>query len=1040
MDLRLFYGTICLSLFTSVAYPLEVKDTNNSFIESYESVDIKGIVKDKNGEPIIGVAIMIKGTSTGSVTDLDGNFSLNGVKQGDVLQFSYLGYRTKEVKVGKSKSIVVVMEEDSEQLDEVVVIGYGTQTKVTVTGALGSVKSEDIIKAPVANAANALAGQASGITSVQRSGEPGKDDAEIFVRGIATFADGGAKPLILVDGVERSLSGLDPNEIETINVLKDAASTAVFGVRGANGVIIVTTKAGREGKPQISFSANMALHNPIRLPKLLNAYDWASLRNEAAYQDAENKDQVNYPFSDEDLEHYRNGDDPIFHPDINWLDYMLKDVSLQQQYNLSMRGGTKKTKYFVSLGYFSQDGAYKMGDFFDDFSANPKYNRYNIRSNVDFQVNKDFLLSVKAGAQIIESNYASSSASTIMGTIYSANPVCSPVVVDNMIIRNVQGLEKWMISNTPLYEMLSKGNNENFSSNVNIDLSAKYKLDRLLKGLSVRAKLAYDNYYLQMITRTKQIPMYDIFVDPSSTGGIKKPIYVANTYEGPVKMGSDSYSKNRRIYSEAALEYSNGFKGHNISMLLLGTIERKYSGGNELPYNYMGLVARATYNFKSRYLFEFNAGYNGSENFYKKKQFGFFPSVALGYAFTEEKFFPKNKILSYGKLRGSYGLVGNDKIGGQRFLFLPDSYVQTSGGYYFGMSNQKYPGYKEDKLGNQDVTWETAKKLNIGLDLRLFSDRMNFSFDYFTEKRNNILWQLNLPLWFGNSALVPPYNVGRAENHGYEFSLGYKDKIESCGFTYWANMNYSFARNKIVYMDESPKKYPHLYKTGSRINQPKGLVAEGFYNTWDEINDPDRPISKWEGNGLRPGDVKYKDITQDGIIDEDDMVNIGFPNVPEIVYGLSLGFEWKGFSVSALFQGVDNVSTYLSGTAAWPFVSGTKVAFETAKESWTQERYESGLPISLPRLSENPDAANHNYKTSTLWQQDASYIRLKNVEVAYQFKMRETSPVKGLRVYVNGQNLVTWTKMPYFDPEMSDSSGNAYPMTRVINLGVNVQF
>lgn len=1015
--------------------------TGNNEIRQKETITVTGNVKDATGEPMIGVSVLVKGTSTGIITDIDGNFSITLSKHNAILVFTYLGYKSKEIVVNQSRSLKIVLEEDSKQLDEVVVVGYGSQTKISVTGALGSVKNEEILKAPVANAGNALAGRTTGITTVQRSGEPGRDDAEIYVRGIATFAEGNAKPLVLIDGVERSLSGLDSNEIESINIMKDASSTAVFGVRGANGVIIVTTKTGQEGKPKVSLTSNVALQNPIRMPELLNAYDWASLRNEAAFQDSTDPEHVNYPFSDFDLERYKNGDDPIFHPNVNWIDYMLKDVSVQQQHNLSVQGGTKRTKYFVSLGYYNQQGIYKMGNFFKEFSANPKYNRYNVRANLDFNINRDFNISIKSGVQMTESNYASSDAKNIMQTIFAANPVMSPVVIDNKMIRNVQGLEKWQISNPPLYEMLWKGYNENFTARVNIDITARYKLDILLKGLAIRGKVAYDNYYYQKISRTKQIPMYDIKLDPNSS--IEEPvaIVVPNQYEGPVKTSSDAYDKNRRVYGEAALEYSNGFDGHNVTALFLGTAERSYNGKNELPFNYLGLVARATYNYKYRYMVELNAGYNGSENFAKGKQFGFFPSFSVGYAFTEDVYFPKNNVLSFGKIRASYGLVGNDRIGGERFLFLPDAYVKVSSpGYYFGTGHTKYNGYKEAKLGNPFVTWEKAKKTNMGIDLRFFEDRLSFSADYFMEKRSNILYSLNLPLWFGDPKIVPPYNVGRTENKGYEFELGFKDVINSLGLTYWVNANYSFARNKVIYKDEAPKQYSGLYETGSRIGQPKGLIADGFYNTWEEINDPNRPISKWEGGGLRPGDVKYVDITGDNFIDENDRVNIGYPNVPEIVYGISLGIEWKNFSVSALFQGAGHVSTYLASTAAWPFVAGTETAFETAKESWTQERYEQGLPISLPRLSESPEVTKHNYQYSSLWQRDASYLRLKNVEVGYRFEFKEKAVIQGLRVYVNGQNLCTWTKMPYFDPEIADSNGNAYPMMRVFNMGVNIQF
>ena len=448
-----------------------------------------------------------------------------------------------------------------------------------------------------------------------------------------------------------------------------------------------------------------------------------------------------------------------------------------------------------------------------------------------------------------------------------------------------------------------------------------------------------------------------------------------------------------------------------------------------------------SYAYNNKYLVDFNAGYNGSENFAVGKQFGFFPSFSLGYVLTEEKFMKKQKTLSYLKLRGSYGQVGNDKIGGNRFLFLPSSFVPGAS-YFFGLNNVASGSYREASIGNPNVTWEVATKINLGADFKFFGDRLSFSADVFSEKRDNILWNLNVPITFGSLSLISPYNIGQAENKGYEFELGFKDESKNGKFKYGVNANYTFARNKIIYMDEAPQPFPGLQMTGNRIGQVKGLLADGIYNTMDEIIDPKRPLSVWEGAGLKPGDIRYVDITGDGIIDNNDLVNIGNPNIPEIIYGTTLGASWKGFELSIFFQGAGNVSTYLQGEAAWPFIAGTKAAFETAKESWSQERFQRGDKITLPRLTASPEVGKHNYRPSSFWMQDASYLRLKNVEFSYTFSAAQLRRIgmKGLRLYISGQNLVTWTKMPYFDPEIPSSNGSVYPMTRIFNTGLNIQF
>ncbi|HET8828441.1 MAG TPA: SusC/RagA family TonB-linked outer membrane protein, partial [Pelobium sp.] len=657
-------------------------------------------------------------------------------------------------------------------------------------------------------------------------------------------------------------------------------------------------------------------------------------------------------------------------------------------------------------------------------------------------VTKKLSLSLKVGTDLTNSNYSRGSTASIFGTILSASPVMSPVVYEDKIVRFTEGVAgSFQRSNPPLYELLNYGYNTNFSSNLNTNLAAKYDLSSVTKGLSVRGQVAYDNFYNQSALRNKRIPLYKLAYDPNAQNfqDSIKPLLIVEQTEGPVSFAGESYDKNQKIYGEAAIEYKRSFGDHNVSGLFLGTAERRYNGKNELPFNYLGLVGRVTYNYKGKYLGEFNMGYNGSENFAVGKQFGLFPAGSIGYVLTEESFIPKNDILTFLKLRASYGQVGNDKLGDNRFLFRPDAF-RVANQYWFGLNQNRQTGYTEDQLGNNDVTWEVATKLNIGADINFYKDKFSLVLDYFTEDRSQILWNLNVPITFGNAGIIAPYNIGQASNKGFEVELGYRDQVEGTDFGYSINGNFSFARNKIIYRDESPKPFPGLLETGNRINQPKGLEALGIYNTYDEIIQ-EGITSSYEPN-LKPGDIRYKDQNGDNIIDDNDNVNIGNPNVPEITYGVNFGITYKGFELNTLIQGADNVSAYLVGESVWPFIAGTKNAFENAKESWSQQRYDAGLPISLPRLTASPQDNKHNYRRSSFWQQNAAYVRLKNVEFAYTFNTKLISKIglKSLRVFVNGQNLLTKTDMKYFDPEIANSNGAVYPMVRTFNLGTNIQF
>lgn len=1001
------------------------------------------------GSPLPGVNVLIKGTATGTVTDLNGEFRIEILSEETVLVFSYVGYISEEVRVGASSRINMVLLPDIATLHEIVVVGYGEQKKLTTTGAITSVSGADLVKAPVPGISNALIGLTSGIQAVQTTGEFGADKADIRIRGIATLNTAGAAPLILVDGVEReTYNNIDPNSIESINVLKDASSTAVFGVRGANGVIIITTKQGKPGKPQLNFTANAAALQPSILPDLLNSYDYAVLRNEA--QTNKNKAPG---FTDDDLEKYRTGVDPVFYPDMDWIDELIKDFSIQQSYNLNISGGSESLRYFASLGYFNQSGGYHAPKQDLGFPFKHDYDRYNIRMNFDFDLTDDLVVSVKLGNQVTDNYIPNGGAWGAFDKATSYPPMSSPGFIDGKYIMEVKGLPAGVPNYNPWAQAgpTSTGGafvNENFSNTLNTNLSLKYNLDKITEGLSVRAMGAYDSYYNVASSRSKYFPAYTVMRDPANPDHI---VIYSSADEGPfhgMSRGITDSNKWRKMYGEAAVEYKRLFaNAHHVTALVLGNMQKAYIPSMEykLPTAYLGLVGRVTYDYKERYLTEFNMGYNGSENFPEGKRFGFFPSFSAGWVASNESFFPKNELLTLFKIRGSYGEVGNDKIGGSRYLYLDGPYSLASDRYRHvvfgeaGINMISYQMYKEGRIGNHDVTWERAKKWNAGIEMKLFGDRVSIIGDYFEEKRDNILWGFStIPEYV--AVQLPAANIGSVENYGYEIEASFNDKIGD--LNYWVKGLYSFARNKIIYQDEVSRAYEWMQRTGRPIGQYFGLTFEGFYNSWDEINDSNRPISQWEGDGLAPGDMKYKDLNKDGKITTEDMGPIGYSNWPEINYSFSFGASLKGWDLSVLFQGTDNVSVRYDSKIAYPFTADWGPAQTWHLERWTSERYANGEKISFPRVELSP-GTQHNYQVSDFWVQDCSYLRLKNAELGYRFSnnLLRKAGLSSMRAYVSGNNLITWTKMKYqVDPDARELWGRTYPSMRVFNLGVNLQF
>lgn len=1000
---------------------------------------ITGIVLDATGEPVIGAAVKMlgEGAAQGTITDFEGQFVITGPAAAFQLEISYIGFKKKVVNVvaGKNKYNVQLVE-DTQLLDEVVVVGFGTQKKETVTGAISMVQTKELVQSPQANVSNMLAGRMPGLLAVQRSGEPGSDYSTLRVRGVATFADGegSQEPLVMVDGIETTnFNNIDPNEIESLSILKDASSTAVYGVRGANGVILITTKRGNTGKPVISYSGNFAMNQFTDIRETMNAEEYTRSYNEARKYDSYITGGYTPKFSEEELAKYASGEDPLFYPDVDWYDLMLKKHSFTTQHNVNISGGVEKVKYFVSAGYYNQEGLFNSTNLMEGYKVQSAYDRFNFRSNLDFEISKRLSVKLNIASQMENITGNAGDTGRLMDALARANPVESPGAVDGKIIK---------ADNNPLIQFYENGSRKDYRNHLNGSVGLKYKIPGV-DGLQFTTTFSYENYYRHQSTYVKN-PFLTYTIQRTESGGVH---FTPSTSDKPFTY-SGKFGKNRRTYFEAGFNYNHKFgKDHAVTALLLYNQSRRVDPNlaYKVANSYQGLVGRVTYDYKSRYLLEFNVGYNGTENFAEGRRFGFFPAYSVGWVASEEPFFPKTDIISFLKLRASYGEVGNDRIGGDRFLYLPTAYTTGTGGqYYFGEVGSTYSKQNislEGKIGNPYLTWERAKKTNIGVEASFWNNKIKVTADYFVEKRDNILAnRKNYAVLFGG---VPSaMNFGKMKNGGLEFDVTYRGVYQD--LNYWVRGNYTYAHNKIEYMDEVKTPYEYQQRTGQILGQYFGLICDGIYNTWEEVNDPNRPMSSWQNNKIQPGDLIYRDVNGDGIINSYDEVPIGYSNYPEIIYGLSFGGDWKGFDISVLFQGAGHVSLQYSRL----YTRGFQENFSAPKsllESWSQERYEQGLPIKYPHLSEGNATQKHNYQNSTFWTRDASYLRLKNVEIGYTLKSDWLKKLRmsSMRVFINGNNLITWSDMfQGVDPETAQQATNyePYPITKIYNIGVNIKF
>ncbi len=1058
--------------------------------------EITGRVVDADKKPLAGVSVTVLKDNKGTVTNEDGRFSIN-VQPNVTLRFSYVGYEIADVKIKNETVITVTLKLSVSTLNDVVVVGYGQQKKESVTGAITTMSSKQLVQSPVTNLSNALAGRLSGLTAIQATGKPGSDASELYVRGVGTYT-GNTSPLIMVDGIARdSYNDIDPNEVESISILKDASATAVYGVRGANGVILITTKRGKEGAPKISATTQTAISEFTQMPNFVNSYQYASLQNELSFEnywinhakdadiktwdDFVKKRDLNWVkeasiyYTPQDLTYYQNAHtpkladgsvnpnyDPYSHPDQDWKSQIFKRFAVQSQFNTNISGGTNSLKYFVSLGYLTQGGLFKTD--YMPFSKEMDFrkNRYNLRSNFDFDVNKNFRVSVDLGSQFVTINGMDNDGYTWEKRILWSTPLGSPGMVDGKFVIPFNNQNTAL---NPLYSIASS-NNYNITNNstLNSSIRLSHKLDFITKGLSVNARGAYDSYFSSRSGGKSYPLLYGIRENPN--GDKLNPLLVQLNEITPSERWSNWYNgKWRKMYGEFSLNYNRTFNRHAVTGLLLINAEKKYDPYlvPDLPHAYLGMAGRVTYAFSSKYLAEFNMGYNGSENFPEGKRFGFLPAVSVGWVPTKESFFPQNDYLTYLKIRGSVGKVGNDIIGGARYLYLPNTW-QYTGGYNFGTLNDRnwVQGAAESLIGNPNVTWETATKANIGFEARFFKDRLTVTYDHFNEHRVDILsYRGTVPAIV--QATLPPYNLGEVENWGNEVELAYNSKAGK--FTYWVKGNASNTKNKIIFRDEPiVPGLEYQASTGKPINQGSYLQAAGLYKSWADLYEVDQsgnpilanPVAALNSQGkpytnklglpvyqkdlgfagvpLQPGEVKLIDVNEDGIIDEKDYVRSGKTNIPQFTYGVSFGFSFKGFDFSVLLQGVSGVAKNAMQNQL--HFNKQESLFEVDLNRYTPERYAAGEQIDFPLAAYNHQASNNTY-----FLLNTSYMRLKNLEVGYtlQSRLLNRIGIRSARIYVNGYNLYTWSKNSIWgDPENLGYIG--YPLTRVYNTGLNINF
>lgn len=1018
-------------------------------VDTKKTRTIKGNVTTTTGESIPGASVKLVNATTGVITDIDGFYMITVPGNQSELEYRFMGYEPKKVKVGNQTTINVSLEETTSNLEEVVVVAYGAQKKVTMTGSVASVNIGSL-KTPVANLSNALQGKVAGIISVQSSGEPGYDNSTFTIRGIGTFT-GNTSPLVIVDGVQRddvnstyggAYNNIDPEDIVSISLLKDASATAVYGAKGANGVMIITTKRGSVGKPKISVKAETGFTNFTKVPEMLSGVDYMMLYNESRRNSG-----LGEVYSREQILKTASGLDPYLYPDVNWIDRIYKKVSSVSNVNLNISGGSDLVRYYLSASFYNQGGQYNVKKE-NGYDPNLNYKRYDFRSNVDVNITKTTLLQMNLSAMMTDSRYPGISSSKLWYEAYSTSPVAFPV-------RYPDGRWAGPPANSgtnPMNEVQNSGYTDTFRPALQSVFTLNQKLDFITKGLSAYARFSFDSY---SEFNNQRYGGVDLWYTNQRDGNGEL------VFTKPVKEGSDElyYSHSdtgeRVIYTEANIAYDRTFGNHNLNGMVLYNMRNRMiatagSAIGSIPYRNQAIAARFGYGYKERYLAELNGSYTGSENFASGHRFGFFPAASLGWVISNEPFFRKlSKTVDLLKLRASYGIVGNDNIGGtgDRFAY----FTQFGGGntYGFGQNGNLVYGIKETLLGSNNLTWEKSYKTNFGLEAMLWG-KLNLTLDYYWEKRKDILIQRSsLPGMAGFDAAIYA-NMGEMDNKGIDGNIEYQTRINNqVGLRLYGNMTYS--KNKIVFRDEPDMQYAYQRSEGTRYGEFYGYIAEGYFQSEEEIKNSPRQLRE-----LAPGDIKYRDLNNDGVIDANDQCYLGKSWFPSWSYGMGFNINYRNFDLSLFFQGVADVSIMANGNSIdtgngnWgangvgivPFTGmGLNPAnvITKALDRWTVDNPRANA--WYPRMTANANTSDNNYVNSTHWLKNGNYLRLKQASLGYTLENKKLMDkgIEYLYFYMSGQNLLTFSDFKLWDPELG-SNGAKYPLSRMVTLGLRVSF
>ena len=1021
----LFLGVLCAFINTGGAYG------NPNSNAQQNNIRISGTVIDKEKTPLIGVSVRLKeNPAQGTTTDADGHFYLEVPGRNTIIVISYIGFKTQEITVGSKINFDISLEEDVTTMEEVVVTGYGTQKRMSIIGSIAAIAPQQLQVGSTRSVSNNLAGQIAGVIAVRRSGEPGYDNSNFWIRGISSFS-GNQNPLVLIDGIERDLNNIDPAEIESFSVLKDASASAMYGVRGANGVIIINTKRGQIGAPSVNVRVEQSISQPTKLPQFIGAADYMELLNELK----ENKDQL--PYTQEQIDRTRNGYDRDLYPDVNWLDAITKDYAYATRANLTVSGGSNFLRYALVGSYFGEQGIMET-DYTLPYNTGTSLNRYNMRANVDIDITKTTTLRMNVGGYLQQLRKQDSSTDYVFNAAFTTSPFVHPARYSDGTIPIVPSrLNPWAM-------LTQCGYTTNHASQIQSLFSLEQNLNMLTQGLKAKLTFSFDSWNDGWMTRGTSPTYHHVASGRDIEGNLITEIY----QYGNESLGHNAGGGygNTRVYFEANTTYNRIFKNvHNVDALFLYN-QQSFDDGSIQPYRRQGIAGRVSYMYDNRYVTEFNFGYNGSENFEKGYRFGFFPSAAIGWLISEEAFLKdKTHFLSKLKLRASMGKVGNDNIGGRRFAYQTTTYAGQSG-YNWGETSQiGRDGITEGEIGVTNLTWETALKYNAGLELGLWNE-LDFHADIFTEERSNIFMQRTLIPTQTGFLRSPWANYGKVDNRGVEFSLTYNKKINA-DWDIGVRSTFTYAKNKIKEIDE-PDAVKGTYRsaTGQSMNTFWGLEAVRLFT----VDDFDEDGNLKEGipihdlgssTGVRPGDIMYKDRNGDGKVTDEDEGYIGGTVDPRMVYGFGGNIRYKNWDFNFFFQGVGDTYRIIGGSSDFLPGSGQGLLgniYDNYNDRWTEEN--PSQDVFWPRLSEDPN--KHNYRGSTWWKKDMSFFRCKTIELGYSLPTAvvKKAGLKSTRLYVSGNDLFYFSPFKLWDPEISTSSGLRYPDMKSVMFGIDINF